>query len=101
MLQPNTAHITLRVQPNASGSEVAGWHGDVLRVRVSEPPAGGKANAAVVELLANCLGVHKRDVHIVRGRGSRDKVVQVAGMRNEELRRRLGDWIGSIGPNDS
>lgn len=89
MSQPLKARLSLRVQPNAARSEVAGWHGDALRVRVAEPPIGGRANAAVADTLAARLGISRSSVNIVRGHRSRDKVVEVAGLDDGELRRRL------------
>lgn len=90
MPEPTTSILKLRVSPNASRSEVAEWHGDALRVRVSVPPEGGKANVAVIDTLAERLGIHRRDVEIVRGRSSRDKVALVSGLDSVEVMRRLG-----------
>lgn len=75
----------MKVQPNASRSEVLGFQGDVLRVRVVASPREGKANQALVELLAKWLDVPKSSVTIVRGQASRDKVVEVWGYPIEKL----------------
>lgn len=69
--------LTIRVQPGAKRSEVAGPHGDALRVRVASPPVDGKANTELVRFLAAHLGVPPRHVTIARGQHSRTKVVQV------------------------
>ena len=92
-----SADLKLRVQPGAARTGLAGWHGDALRIRVSEPPSRGLANAAVVSLLARHLGIHRRDVTIVRGHVSRDKVVRVRGMDAEELLQRLASDAGGTG----
>ena len=84
------ALLPLRVQPKASRDEVTGWHGDVLRLRVRAAPEDGKANAAVVALLAEALGVPKSWVSIERGHASRGKVARVQGLDLAEARRRLG-----------
>jgi uncharacterized protein len=59
---------------------VAGRHGDGWRLRVAAPPEDGRANEAVERLLARTLGVHARDVRIVRGFGARDKVIEIDGL---------------------
>lgn len=72
--------FSVHVQPRASRSEVAGVHGDALKVRVSAPPVEGAANEAVVELLAKVFAVGRRDVMILAGESSRSKVVEIAGL---------------------
>lgn len=59
-------------------------------MRLTAPPVEGKANAALVALLAERLGVRKSDVAILRGQKGRDKLVEVAGLSEEEVARRLG-----------
>jgi uncharacterized protein len=59
---------------------VAGRHGDGWRLRVAAPPEDGRANGAVERLLARTLGLHARDVRIVRGFGARDKVIEIDGL---------------------
>ena len=76
---------------------MAGWHGDALRVRVTMPPAGGRANSAVIHTLADRLGVRPRDIEIVRGRASRDKVARVHGIDSIELIGRLGEPAAAPG----
>jgi uncharacterized protein len=71
--------LTIRAQPNASRSEVAGQHGDALRVRLAAPANDGKANAELVRFIAEALNVARRAVTITRGHKSRDKVVEVIG----------------------
>lgn len=83
------ARLTVKVQPGASRSQVVGFQGDALRVRVAAPPERGKANDALLELLAQALGVPKWRIEILRGHASRDKVVLVQGLTLEEVRRRL------------
>ena len=88
------AYLALRVQAGASAAEVAGWQGAALRVRVKAPRERGQANAAVVDLLARCLAVRRRDIDIVRGRASRDKVVRITGLGDADLRQRLNAALG-------
>jgi uncharacterized protein (TIGR00251 family) len=72
--------FAVRVQPRASRSEIVGVHGDAMKVRLSAPPVDGAANEALVELIANVLGVGRRAVRIVSGETSRSKVVEVEGV---------------------
>ncbi len=70
----------VRVQPRASRTEIAGLHGDALKVRVHAPPVDGAANDAVVDLLADRLRVARSRVRVVAGQTSRTKVVEVDGV---------------------
>ncbi|MFN8643502.1 MAG: DUF167 domain-containing protein [Candidatus Binatia bacterium] len=81
--------IAVRVQPRAARSRVAGRHGDALRLQVAAPPVDGAANAAVVELLADWLGVPRRDVRVAHGARGRDKVVAIVAADPGALARRI------------
>lgn len=78
--------IDLRVQPGAARSAVVGTHGDAVKVKVSAPPVDGRANDAVVALLAQELGVRPGAVHLVAGASSRSKRVRVDGVTAEVVR---------------
>ena len=65
--------LHVRVQPKARESAIVGWHGDALRVRVTAAPEDGRANRAVIELLARALDVQPSSITLVRGASSRDK----------------------------
>lgn len=84
-----TARLSLRVSPGASRPSVVGRYGTAWKIRVAEPPEDGKANAAVVRLLAAELGVARRDIKIVAGLASRDKTLVLAGIDSDEMERRL------------
>ena len=81
--------LSLRVAPGARHSGVVGRRGGVWKVRVAAPPEGGRANDALVRLLADTLAVHRRHVEVVSGHGSRDKIVALAGIGADEVERRL------------
>jgi uncharacterized protein len=81
--------LRLRVVPGARRSEIVGRHGDAWKVRVKAPPERGAANDAVLELLAEALGVSAGDVRLVSGHGSRDKMVELTGLEAEEAEARL------------
>lgn len=84
------ARIRVRLTPRAARDEIVGWKEGSLRIRVSAPPVEGKANAALEKLLAKALDVPKVAVGIVSGSHSRDKMVVIDGMSQDEAWRRLG-----------
>jgi len=65
--------LHVRVQPKARANAVVGWRGETLRVSVTAAPENGKANRAVITLLADSLGVAASSISLVRGASSRDK----------------------------
>jgi uncharacterized protein (TIGR00251 family) len=71
--------LTLHVQPGAKKTEVAGLHGDALKIRLAAPPVDGRANEALLAFVAAALGVPKTAASLKRGQSSRRKVVEVAG----------------------
>ena len=75
--------IDLRVQPGAGRNAVVGRHGDAIKVRVGAPPVGGRGNEAIIDLIADALGVKRADVSLVSGETSRSKRVQVNGITVE------------------
>lgn len=89
------ARLQLRVSPGAARSAVVGRHGAGWKVRVAAPPEHGKANDAVVHLLADALDLRARDVTIVSGHGSRDKTVALARLASDEIERRLAEVSGA------
>lgn len=72
--------ISVKVVPGARRDEIVGPLGDELKIRVSQPPEGGKANAAVCELLADRLGLPAAAVSVIRGHSSPRKVLRVSGL---------------------
>jgi uncharacterized protein len=78
------------VQPRARRDEVVGERAGALLVRVSAPPADGRANDAVRKLIAKRAGVAPVRVTVARGASSRDKLLEVEGMESAELRAALG-----------
>jgi uncharacterized protein len=78
--QPDGLFLAVKVQPRASRNEVGGLHGNELKVAVTAPPVDSAANAAVVELLAETLGLPRRAVTLVRGQTSRHKVLRLEGI---------------------
>lgn len=81
--------LQLRVSPGSSRSGIVGRHGDAWKVRVAAAPEGGKANEAVLELLAQTLDVPRRNLTLATGRAARDKVVILQGLTRTEAESRL------------
>jgi uncharacterized protein (TIGR00251 family) len=77
------------VSPGAKRSEIVGRHGEIWKVRVAAPAERGRANDALLELLAGALAVPRSSVRLVAGSGSRDKVVEVKGVTSDEAERLL------------
>ena len=88
MVAPRT-RVRLRVTPGARSAGIVGRHGDAWKVRVSPPAEDGRANAAVVRLLAETLGLPRSGVELVSGHGGREKIVELTGLGPDETERRL------------
>ena len=85
-----TARIPVRLTPRGGRDAIDGWVDGELRVRVSAPAIDGRANAAIMRLMAHALGVAHSRVTIVRGEKSRLKQIAVEGMSQADAERRLG-----------
>ncbi len=88
------ARVAIIVSPGAARTELVGRHGDGWRARVAAPPERGRANRALVELVAELAGVSRDRVAVVAGASARRKVVDVEGLDAEELDRRLARGSG-------
>lgn len=85
-----SARFGVRVRPGARADRLLGRLADgTLKLEVREPPEGGRANEAVVELIAALLGIRSGQVAVVRGRTSRGKLVEVDGLDGAEVTRRM------------
>ena len=80
---------SLRVSPGAKSSAVVGRYGERWKVRVAAPAESGRANEALLELLAGELGLTRSHLRVVSGTSSRDKIVEVTGINAEESERLL------------
>jgi uncharacterized protein YggU (UPF0235/DUF167 family) len=83
------------VSPGARRSELVGRYGDGWKVRVAAPPEAGRANEAVLDLLADHLALPRRSLSIVSGHTAREKVVQMTGIDRAESERRLSAERGA------
>ena len=89
-----STRLRLRVSPGATRAGVVGRYGQAWRVRVAAPPEGGRANEAVIRLLAETLSVPRHAVTLVSGRGARDKIVELTGIDGPQAERRLTAAVG-------
>ena len=79
--------LTLHIQPGARKTELAGLHGDAMKIRLAAPPVDGKANEALISFLAEILGLTRSAVSLKSGHSSRRKVLEVSGATPEAVER--------------
>jgi len=84
-----TTRLRLRVSPGAQRAAVVGRHGDAWKVRVAEAPERGRANEAVLRLLAEALALPRTALTLVSGHGTREKIVELTGIGPGLIERRL------------
>ena len=75
--QGEALYLKLHVQPGAKRDEIVGPHGEALKVRITAPPVEGKANAHLLRFLARRTGVHPKSVTLVKGQGTRQKIIMI------------------------
>lgn len=80
--------IHVRVIPRSSKNSIV-WEEGALKVRLTAPPVEGAANEALIGLLAQCLGLPKRDIQIVHGATGRHKTVEIMGMTAEAVEQKI------------
>jgi len=83
------ARVTVKVHPRARRSAINGRFGEAYKLDLAAPPVDGKANEECVRFFAELAGVPRARVRIVTGMTSRMKVVEVEGMSQDELERRM------------
>jgi uncharacterized protein (TIGR00251 family) len=83
------AILRFHIVPNAKQNKVTGKHGDAIKVKLRTPALEGKANAALRSFLAEELEVSERRIVLERGEKSRDKIIRIEGLSEEEIRWRL------------
>ncbi len=81
--------LVVRVLPRASRNQVAGEEQGAIKIKLTAPPVEGAANAALIEFVAEWLGVRKSAVSIVSGEKARHKRLRVTGVTVEAVRQRL------------
>jgi uncharacterized protein len=81
--------LAVKVVPKSSRDRITGWIGETLKICVTAPPEKGKANTAVEAVLAEALGLPKERIGIVAGHASPRKMVEIDGLDEAEVRKRL------------
>jgi uncharacterized protein (TIGR00251 family) len=85
-----SCRLEIKAIPNAPRSEIAGWLGAALKVKLHAPALEGRANEELCHFLADTLGLPPRAVSLFRGEKSRQKIVAITGLSADEVRTRLG-----------
>ena len=81
--------MPIKVVPASSRNVIAGWLDGTLKVRVIAPAERGKANAAVITVIADALGVAHECIQVVAGQASARKIVEIVGLSESEVYARL------------
>jgi len=85
--------LNVKVIPGSSRDRISGKLGDAIKIQVSAAPERGKANDAVINLIAALLGVRTGDVQVLRGHSQPRKVLQINGIDQHELDRRISELL--------
>lgn len=81
--------LKLLIQPNAKKNELIGLHNGALKVKIAAQPIDGKANAELIEFLAETLGIPKRQIELLKGETGRNKSVEIHGLTEAEVHAKL------------
>lgn len=76
--------INIKVEPRSSHPGIAGPYGEGLKVKLTSPPVEGRANEELIEILAKKFGISKKDVEIISGKKSKNKIVRLFGVKSRE-----------------
>ena len=87
------AMLQIKVIPGASRDRIAGKLGDAIKIQVSAAPERGKANDAVIKLIADALGLRRNDISIVRGQAQARKTLEIQGLSQDQLDRRISEML--------
>jgi len=82
----NMLTLSIKVEPRSSKSGIVGPYGDALKVKLTSPPVEGKANKELIEVLAKEFRIAKKDVEIISGQSSKNKIVKLYGVSSAD------DW---------
>ena len=86
----NQVKLQVRIHPHAARNEVMGMIDNVFHIKISAPPIKGKANQELVAFLSQVLGVNRSRISILKGETSKNKLVAISGLSEEEVREKLG-----------
>jgi len=97
MVDDTTAMVSVHAQPGAGRSEVVGRHGTAIKIRVAAPPEDGRANDAILKVLADGFGLAPSAVEVAQGTSSRTKAFRIAGVDATMVRTVLERLLGEGG----
>jgi uncharacterized protein len=80
-----SVRLNVYIQPRASKTELAGMHDGVVKIRIAAPPVENAANRALIDFVAQHLGIAKRSVRVLSGDTSRRKILELDGVTAEEV----------------
>ena len=83
------SRLEVKVVPGASRTEIVGWLGDAIKIKVAAAPEKGKANQAVIKLLSETLAVEEKAITILSGLSSQRKIIEIDGVDAQRLGRSL------------
>ena len=76
--------LKIKVEPRSSRSEIVGPYGDGIKVKLTSPPVGGKANKELTDLLSKEYKIRKKDIEIISGQNSRNKIIRITGLIKQD-----------------
>jgi len=85
--------IQIKVVPGSSQNIIAGWLGERLKIKVESPPESGKANKAVIALLASQLNIPKTAITIISGGKSSHKILEISTLSEKEIMDKINSII--------
>jgi uncharacterized protein len=91
---PEGVLLPVQAQPKARKNQIVGWHAGRLKVQVTQAPEKGKANQAILKLLAKSLGLKRSQIQLVSGDTSPQKLFCIEGISAEELMSRIAEALG-------
>jgi uncharacterized protein len=86
--------LKVRVIPNARKNEVIGFTGDEIRLKIKAPAVDGKANAALIQYLAELTKVPRSRIRLEAGEKARTKIIELDGSTPDEIRERIRSQVG-------
>lgn len=79
------SYLEVKVVPGSSRTEIVGWLGQSLKIKVAAPPEKGKANLAVIRVLSKCLALNESAFTIISGAASQRKMIEISGFSQQQL----------------
>jgi hypothetical protein len=86
----NGIRLEIKVQPRSSKNQIVGEHNGALKVKLTAPPVEGEANQALLAYLASILKIPKKNVVLLKGESSRNKILEIRGVNVESFLKKTG-----------